>query len=121
MKLGNCGAPRSLFPLLDVAADKEPCNESETHNCPENYQKDHKSSFDFQRGLKQHNPSQPVFEWWRPSKNDKTRQNRGRMKIIKERPMAMMIRMVFMFDLLFDSGVRPDKPPRIEGHLLSIT
>jgi hypothetical protein len=38
------------------------------------------------------------------------------MKIIKERPMAMMIRMVFMFDLLFGSGVQPDKPHLLKAN-----
>jgi len=43
------------------------------------------------------------------------------MKIIRVRPIAMMIRMVFMFDLLFDLEVQPGNPPRIEDNLLSIT
>ena len=49
VEIGNCGTPRWLFPLLDIAVDKKPCNETEAHNCPENYQKYHKFSFDFQR------------------------------------------------------------------------
>ncbi len=104
---GNCGDHRYLFPLLDITVNKEPCNEPEAHNCAENYQEEHKSSFGLQRGLKQNNPSQPLFEWCRPSKNDKSKQNRGRMKIIKERPIATMIRMVFMLNLMFGSGVHP--------------
>jgi hypothetical protein len=43
------------------------------------------------------------------------------MKIIKERPMATMIRMVFMFDLLFGPGGQAEGTPPIEGHLLSTT